>query len=169
MLDVILLVVVGVFMIRGLWRGFIRETVGLVALLVAGMLAALYAGPVGRDLVAREAVRPEIAPAVAGGGVFLAAYIAVNLIGLVIDKLARALFLGPLVRVAGMAFAALKASALLGLALVAGARFAPSLLTPGQLRESRLAGPMMSFATVVLDFGGTWIGAATEGTEGGEA
>ena len=165
-LDVILLVVVGIFMIRGLLRGFIRETVGLVALLAAGLAAALWAAPLGEALVAREAVRPEIAPAMAGGGVFVATYAAVNLIGLLLDRLARAVLLGPLLRLAGMVFAALKGGLLLGLALVAGQRFAPSLLSPDDIAASRLAGPMMAFATVVLDFGGDWIGAATDVAEG---
>jgi membrane protein required for colicin V production len=165
-LDVILLVAVGAFMIRGLWRGVVRETIGLVALLLAGFAATAYAGPLGRTLVAREAVRPELASVVAGVGVFVATYVAANLLGLLLDRLARALLLGPLLRLAGMAFAGLKASVLLGLALVAGQRFAPSLLTPAQIAASRLARPMMDFATVVLDFGGEWIGAPTAATEG---
>jgi membrane protein required for colicin V production len=165
-LDVILLVLVGVFMIRGLLRGFVRETIGLVALLAAGLLAALYAAPVGEALVARGLVREEIAPAVAGGGVFLAVDVAVTLLGLLLDRLLRALFLGPLLRLAGMLFAAVKGGLLLGLALSAGQRFAPWLLTPAQLASSRLAKPMMSFATVALDFGSDWIEAALKTGEG---
>jgi membrane protein required for colicin V production len=166
MLDVILLVVVGVFMIRGLFRGFIRETLGLVALVAAGLVAALYAAPAGEALQAREAVRPEAAPAVAAAGLFVGTYVAVNLIGLVADRLARALFLGPLLRLAGMLFAALKGALLLGLALVAGQRFVPAVLTPGEVEASRLAGPLMDFATVVLELGGGWIDGVVEATEG---
>lgn len=166
MLDAILLVVVGVFMLRGLLRGVIREAVGLVALLVAGIAATVYAGPAGRALVAREVVRPELAPLLGGSGVFLAAYLAATVLGLVLDRLARALLLGPLLRLAGMIFGALKASVLLGLALIAGQRAVPSLLTPAQLAASRLARPMMGFAVAVLDLGGDWIGATT-GSAGG--
>lgn len=165
-LDVILLVVVGVFMIRGLLRGFVRETIGLVALLAAGLLAALYAAPASEALVARGLVREEIAPAVAGGGIFLAVDVAVTVLGLLADRLLRALFLGPLLRLTGMLFAAVKGGLLLGLALSAGQRFAPWLLTPAQIASSRLAKPMMSFATAALDFGGEWIETAFEAREG---
>lgn len=163
MLDAVLLVVVGIFVVRGFWRGFIRETVGLVALLASGIAAALFAGSAGAALVAREVVRPEIAPATGGAAVFLATWVGVNLVGLVLDKLARALFLGPLLRIAGMVFAAVKGALLLGLALLAGQRVVPSVVTAEAIAESRLAGPMMTLATVVLDFGGQWIGAAHEG------
>jgi len=168
-LDVILLVAVGFFMIRGLWRGFIRETVGLVGLFGAGIAAAWYAEPAGAALAQRGAVGPEIAPVAAGGAIFLATYVAVNLVGFGLDRLGRALFLGPLLRLAGMAFAALKAGLLLGVMLIAGQRFAPWLVTPELVDSSRIAGPLMTGAARALDVGGAWIGRAMHVADGSPA
>lgn len=165
-LDVILLAAVGLFMVRGLWRGFIRETVGIAALLAGGFAAAAYAAPAGEMLIAREVIRPDVAPFAAGSVIFIATYVAVSLVGQLLDRVARTLFLGPLVRVAGMIFAALKASVLLGLALLAGQRFTPWLITPAQLAGSRVAGPLMALATTALDAGDAWIGRAEGAIDG---
>lgn len=166
-LDVVLLVVVGAFVVRGLWRGFILEALGLAALVLGGVVATFYAGRGAEVLVARGLVDPGIAPAVAGGGLFLGTYAAVTVVGVVVDRLARAIFLGPILRAAGLVFAALKAVLLLGLALVAGQRLAPGLVTPDLTASSRLAGPMMDLATRALDFGGEWLGKAESAVAGG--
>jgi membrane protein required for colicin V production len=168
-IDVVLLVVVGAFVVRGLWRGFILEALGLAALVLGGLVATLYATEGAEILVAREVADSGIAPAVAGGGLFLGTYAAVTVVGVVLDKLARALFLGPVLRAAGVVFAALKAVLLLGLALVAGQRLVPGLVTPELVASSRLAGPMMDLATRALDFGGEWLGEAEHATAGAES
>ena len=49
---------------------------------------------------------------------------------------------------------------------LAGQRVVPSVLTPGEVEASRLAGPLMGFATVVLELGGDWIGGIVEATDG---
>jgi membrane protein required for colicin V production len=165
-LDVILLAVVGAFAVRGLFRGFIREIVGLAGLVAGGLVAATYAAPAGEALVARDVVRPEYAPVTAGGGLFLATYLGVNLAGWLLDRLTRTMFLGPLMRVAGMIFAGFKGTLLVGLALLAGQRFAPSLLTAEQVDTSRLAMPAMALATMILEVGDAWLTPATDAARG---
>lgn len=157
-MDVLLLVVLALFTVRGFWRGFIRETMGLAALVGAALAAALFAGSAGEALVARDLVRARLAPVVAGGSIFLGTYVGVNLLGWGLDRVARTLFLGPLLRAAGMVFALCKGTVLVGIGLMVGQRVVPWLVTDERIAASRLAGPMLAITDAVLEAGGEWLG-----------
>lgn len=161
-LDILLLVVLAVFAIRGFWRGFVRETMGLAALVGAGLAAALFASVGGAALVERDLVPPEVGTAAAGVGIFLVTYVGVNLVGVGVDRLARRLFLGPVLRVTGVLFALVKGGALLGLVLMVGQRVTPWVLTDERLAESQLARPLLDLTTQLLDRGGEWLSVTGE-------
>ena len=157
MLDALLLVVLAVCALRGFWRGFVRETMGLLALVGAAAGAALWATPLATALDLQRWVAPELEPVAGGALVFVGIYVGVNLVGVGVDRVARALFLGPVIRVMGVVFATAKTAALLGLVLMVGSRMAPGFFTDERLEASHLAAPLVEIANGLVEIGSQWV------------
>jgi membrane protein required for colicin V production len=151
--DALLLVLLIPFALRGWVRGVLREAFG-VAGLVGGVLAAgAFGAVVASDLVARGMVAPGRAGFVGACAVFFAVVVASNLAGRVADRFARALLLGPLVRLAGAAFGVLKGAAVLGFVLLVVGSVARGSAIRSTLERSTLAPPLVGVAHALLDAG----------------
>jgi len=152
-LDVLLLILLVPFTVRGWWRGFCRESLGLVGLVV-GALAAAATGPELASLLrARGFLPPVAALPVAWALILLAAWVAAGLLGLLADRLARALLLGGLNRLAGALFGSLKGAALLGFALLLTEQVVPSPTLTKLIAASRLGRPLEQVAVGVVRTG----------------
>lgn len=103
---------------RGYWRGFFRETFGLIALLGGIALAVQFAGSGGGVLQRYFHLPSPIDAAVAFVIIFIVFHTAVNLLGVLLDRLASALFLRGVNRFAGAVLGAGKGAAILGLLLL---------------------------------------------------
>ena len=136
-LDAVLLVALAAFGLRGFFRGFVRETTSLVAIVAAVAGVVLYAGRLAEALMARGVAEAELALVGAGAATFLVIYLAVTLAGWGMDRLAHALFLGPVVRILGIAFAVGKGAIVLGFALIVGQQWAPTMLSQKRVDDSR--------------------------------
>jgi uncharacterized membrane protein required for colicin V production len=153
-LDAVLIAALAAFGLRGFFRGFVRETTSLVAVVAATAGVVFYAGRVAELLIARGVAEPELALIGAGAATFLAIYLLVTLVGWGVDRLARALFLGPAVRLLGIAFAVGKGAIVLGFALIVGQQWAPTVLSPQRVEASKLALPMERLARTLIAEGG---------------
>lgn len=153
-LDAVLLAGLGVFGLRGFFRGFVRETTSLIAVVAAIAGVVFCAGRLAEALIARGVAEAELALVGAGAATFLGIYIAVTLAGWGIDRLAHALFLGPVVRVLGIAFAIGKGAVVLGFALIVGQQWAPTVLSRQRVETSHLAPPMVKLARALIAEGG---------------
>jgi membrane protein required for colicin V production len=152
-LDALLLILLVPFTVRGWWRGFCRESFGLVGL-VAGALVAAAAGPeLARILLARRLLPPFAALPVAWSAIFLAAWIAAAVVGRLADRLARALLLGGVNRIAGAVFGSLKGAALLGFGLLLVEHVSPSPALTRVIAASRLGRPLEQVAVGVVRTG----------------
>jgi membrane protein required for colicin V production len=150
-LDILLVVFLALFAFRGWVRGFCRESFGLLGL-IGGVLVAAAAGPVlTEDLIARELIRPRAALPAAWAMIFLAVLLAASVLGRLADRIARALFLGGVNRVAGIALGCAKGAVFLGFGLLAAERLAPSRAET--IEASRLGRPLSSLARQVLQAG----------------
>lgn len=85
-LDIALLVVLIFFFLRGIFRGFVKEVVGVLALVVAFVIASHYYPALGDALKAfiqnqdyRNTIGFEV--------VFLVTFFIISLLGLLVDKL----------------------------------------------------------------------------------
>ena len=166
-LDGVLLAALAAFGLRGFFRGFVRETTSLVAVVAAIAGVVLYAGRLAEAIMARGLAEPELALIGAGAATFLGIYLAVTLMGWGVDRLAHALFLGPIVRVLGIAFAVAKGAVVLGFALIVGQQWAPTVLSKQEVEASRLAPPMVTLARTLIAEGSERL--APERTSGREA
>jgi uncharacterized membrane protein required for colicin V production len=169
-LDAVLLAGLAAFGLRGFFRGFVRETTSLIAVVAAVAGVVFYAGRLAEALIARGVAESELALIGAGAATFLGIYVAVTLAGWGIDRLAHALFLGPVVRILGIAFAVGKGAIILGFALIVGQQWAPTVLSRQRLETSRLAPPMVKLARALIVEGGERLaphdGAGAEGATG---
>jgi len=152
-LDALLLILLVPFAVRGWWRGFCRETLALIGLVV-GALGAAAAGPqLASVLRARTVLPPVAALPVAWALIFLAAWVTAAFLGLVADRLARALLLGGLNRLAGALFGSVKGAALLGFALLLAEQVVPSPALTKVIAASRLGRPLEQVAVGVVRTG----------------
>jgi membrane protein required for colicin V production len=152
-LDVLLLVLLVAFAVRGWWRGFCRETLGLAGLF-GGVLAAAAGGPqLAQALISRQLLPPELALVAAWAAIFLATWVLASLLGRLADRLARALFLGGVNRVAGALFGSAKGAALLGFVLLFAEHLLPSPALSKAVAASRLGRPLEQIAGSVVATG----------------
>jgi membrane protein required for colicin V production len=150
--DALLLVLLTPFALLGYWRGFCREILGLAGLLGGAVAAAAGGAEVARFLVGRG-VPLALAHPAAFAVIFLGIATAANLAGIALDRFVRAIFLGGVNRLAGVAFGAVKGAALIGLALVLAQQLLPAASFTHIVGTSRIAPPLMHLAGAVLSAG----------------
>lgn len=151
--DVVLLVLLVPFALRGLFRGLLREAAALVGLVVGVVVAASRWHELAAVLVDRFAVSAQTAGVVAPAAVFLAVYLVAVLIGAILHRLARTLLLGPVDRTAGLVFGAAKGAAVCGFALLVAQRLVPGPTLSDLIAGSRVAMPLMRLASSIAERG----------------
>jgi membrane protein required for colicin V production len=152
--DVALIAILAAFALRGYWRGFLRESFGVLAL-IAGMAAALQFADAGAVMLQERALLPPVAQAgVAFVGIFVMVYVLVKIIGALLDGLAGASRLWLINRLAGSLLGIAKG----GVVLAAVLLFLHLLpLVPGldvRIMGSSIARPMVEAASDILRRGG---------------
>jgi len=151
--DLVLVFLLAVSALRGYWRGFFRESFGLLAV-VGGAAAALQFGVWGAGVV-QQFVRlpPPIPAGVAFVAIFIIVYGVVNLTGYILDRLASASMPRSLSGVAGAALGAGKVAAMLAFILLFLHLFPFAPHLDGRIMESTIGRPLMSVASNVIRFG----------------
>jgi membrane protein required for colicin V production len=145
-LDAVLLLLLVLFALRGFWRGFLREALGLAGLVLAGVLVVGWSEPIAHVLSSRGGLSPLTARLASAVGLALAVFLVVRFLGGTVARLTSALFLRPIDRV-GLA----EGSALLGLALAAVLRVAPTSALGHVIGTSPVARPLLQVATRIVD------------------
>jgi len=108
---------------------------------------------VAQVLLEQHLVRPALAPVVGWGTVFVAIWVVAALLGRIAERLARALLLGGLNRVAGILFGSAKGAALLGFTLLLIEQTAPASRLSRMIAESELGRPLEHMAGTVAETG----------------
>jgi membrane protein required for colicin V production len=160
-LDAVLVVLLLVFAIRGLWRGFFRESFGLLGI-VLGLAAALGLADGGATILSRVFGLPLPTTArlgVAFVGIFVLVDTALILTGLAFDRVLGSGMLPNLNRAGGALFGVAKGAALSAFVLLFFHLFP---VVPGfdeRIMASQVGHPMVSVAGSVLRAG--WAGGGT--------
>jgi len=149
--DAGLLLILVLFAFRGFWRGFLRETLGLAGLALAGVLVVRWSEPLAGMLVARAGLSPLTARLVSAVGLALLVFLAVRVLGALIARLTAALFLRPIDRVAGVGLGVVEGVALLGLGLASVLRVAPTSDVSHMITVSRVAQPLLRVADRIVE------------------
>jgi membrane protein required for colicin V production len=150
-LDIIILVVIFAFLLKGLWRGFLRELCSIAGLVTGGFLAFRFHGPLGQILVESFSLPISIAKVAAFLVLFILTVVFFGVLGYVLSQFVKMLFLGGLNRVGGALFGLGE-----GVLLVAFGLFVvtmvetPNFLKPG-IRDSQLAPPFIELGKIALE------------------
>jgi membrane protein required for colicin V production len=150
-LDAVLLLLLILFALRGFWRGFLREALGLVGLVLAGVLVVGWSDVLAGLLATDVGFSPLTARLVAAVGLALAVFLVVRVLGALIARLTAALFLRPIDRVAGVGLGVAEGVALLGLALASAIRFAPTSPFSHTIGASQVAQPLLQVADRIVE------------------
>jgi membrane protein required for colicin V production len=151
--DVVLVVVLVLFAVRGFLRGFFRESFGLLAL-GSGILGALLYTEAAAAVVARHVdVDAVTRSAVAFVAIFLVVHTAVNLFGLLLDRVAHSLLFRSVSCVTGAVFGALKGAVFMGFVLLFLQLFPTVPVLNHQVEGGRFARPLATIAgTIIRDY-----------------
>lgn len=146
--DVAIIVVLGYCVIRGIFRGFIKEVAAIAAILAAFYAAYLYQDEAAAFLTQwfRDAGYLQIA---AFALVFFGVFFTVTLVGVLVRMLVSAASLGVVDRMLGAVFGAVKAVLLVTLVYVLLVTFTPA---GGKafLGDSKLAPPVVEAGRLVV-------------------
>jgi membrane protein required for colicin V production len=152
-IDALLLVVLVPFALRGWVRGFCRETFGFGGLVGGVVLAAAGGPPLAAAIESRGWLSPLGARVAAPVGLYVATVATAHVLGVLAERLARALLLGGVNKIAGLSFGALKGAALIGFGLLLMQRIVPSATLDEVVASSRLASPLTRLAAGIVDAG----------------
>ncbi len=133
MFDTIVLAVLAVWILLGLWKGLVKQVVGLAGLVAAYVAAVKFSGPLaGKFLTGFGATAGHV---ISFFAVFIACIVAASIVGSVIGRLVSRAGLGVLNRVGGGALGGLKAC----FALAVATMLLIAYLPPGSrvLKDSR--------------------------------
>jgi membrane protein required for colicin V production len=146
-----LLLLLLLFGLRGFWRGFLREALGLAGVVLAGALVVGQSERIATVLTTQGGFTPLSARLVSAVGLALVVFIGVRLIGGLVARLTAALFLRPLDRIAGVGLGVAEGAALLGLALAAVLRMAPTSDISTRITASQVATPLLQVADQIIE------------------
>ncbi len=148
--DLALGILLSVCALRGYWRGFFRETFGLLAL-IGGVAAAVECAPLGAPMLQQYVRLPAAVDAgLAFVAIFVIVHTGINLVGVLLDRLTGALFLRGLNRLGGAVLGAGKGAAVLGLVLLFLHLFPVVPELDGQIMSSTIGRPLVSAAGNVI-------------------
>jgi membrane protein required for colicin V production len=146
--DAGVIAVVGLSALSALVRGAASEILGLASWLgaaVAAFLAVPYATPLVRPAVAN----PAVADALAFGGVFLVALLALKLVGGVIARSVAGSAVGPLDKLLGLAFGAARGALLVCAAYLVASYLIKPELQPDWVNQAYLIEPVRDGAVAL--------------------
>jgi membrane protein required for colicin V production len=150
-LDAALLLLLILFALRGFWRGFLREVLGLAGLILAGVLVIGWSEPIASTLSEWAGLSSLTARLVSAVGLAVGVFLMVRLLGRVAARLTSAFFLRPIDRVAGVGLGVAEGATLLGLALAAVLRAAPTSPLSSRIDASPVARPLLEVAHRLID------------------
>ncbi len=117
--DIAILVVLAAFLLKGLFRGLLKEVCSLLGLLVGAFLAFRYHPPLAEGLVSAFGLPSQLCVVIAFMAIFLTSVVVFALIGYLLSRFVKLIFLGGFNRVAGGFFGLAQGGVLMALVLFA--------------------------------------------------
>jgi len=148
--DLALALLLAVCALRGYWRGLFRECFGLLALL-AGVTAAFEFTALGSGWLQQYLRLPT--PLQTGASfvvIFVLVHTTVNLLGVLVDRLASALLLGGINGLAGAVLGASKGVAVLAFVLLFLHLFPIFPILDGDIMRSTIGRPLVTAASNLI-------------------
>ena len=109
-LDLVILIFTAFLLVKGIWKGFVKEIAGILAVVLAVAVSFSFHKDTAGYLV--SFIGEKYAAIAAYLALFLAVYLVVMLLGNVLDRVLKSIFLGGFNRVLGGVFWPLKVGAM---------------------------------------------------------
>jgi len=152
--DIAILVILAAFLVKGLLRGLVRELCTLLGLASGALIAFGYHLDVGDWMAARFSLPPSWCQGLAFVVLFLSALLLFGLVGLVLTRYVKLLYVGGLNRVIGGLLGLVQGMLLLAIVLYAlSTRQLPGGLSR-HLEQASLAPPFVELGEQVFE--GSW-------------
>ena len=135
--DLLVVAIVGVSMLFAIWRGFISETLSILAWLAAAF-ATLYFGPYVAPIVSHLFSPAWLAWIVGYAGVFLFVLLPISFVSFRISERVQRSSVGPLDRSLGALFGVARGLVIVGGLYILFSLFVPVRDHPASLRDARL-------------------------------
>ncbi len=117
--DIAILVVLVAFVFKGLLRGLLKEVCSLLGLVIGAFLAFRYHPPLGEGLASAFGLPSQVCVAISFMAIFLTSVVVFALIGYLLSRFVKLIFLGGFNRVAGGLFGLAQGAVLMALVLFA--------------------------------------------------
>src|SRR5579871_5078573 len=147
--DIAVIVVLLVSTILAVARGFVRETLSILAW-AAAAVATLYFGPVFAKFLAARISTPLLGPVLAFAGIFLVVLIPLSFVSFRLSERVRKSPVGTLDRSLGVPFGLVRGLALIGIAYLAISLIIPVRAQPVWLTQARLLPVIQRSSDVIL-------------------
>lgn len=148
--DIAIVTVLVVLLLKGLWLGLLHELCALAGLALGTVLAVRYHVPLAEALPTWASLPPWLAKIACFAALFLLTLICFGLLGVLLSRFLKLIFLGGFNRILGGLFGLLQGVLLLALALY-GLYLTDWLKETRQ--ESRLAPPFVALGEQVMTGG----------------
>ncbi len=152
-LDIAIIIVVMIFAVRGFWRGFLRECFALVGLIAGIAAAIMFSDGVAAALTEWVKLPPPACAAIAFLGIFLVLQTTITVVGILLDRITKSVFVGGLNRTAGACFAIAKTGVVIAFVLLFLHLFPVVPKFDDQVASSSIARPMVSAAGTIIRAG----------------
>lgn len=153
-LDAIILICLIPALIQGLRKGFISQAISIVSVIVGIWASARFANLVA-DWVAQYITASEqVIKVVAFALILVVVFIALGLLGRLLENILNFAFLGWLNKLLGVIFSLLKAFLIIGLVILAfnSLNNAFGLVKPEVINDSVLYGPVKNLADTIFPY-----------------
>ena len=148
--DLLLFVLLAVCAVRGFVRGLFREVMGLAGLLLGTWAAMLYYARAAAVVQEYALQDPVVARVAAGVVIFLIVNVLTHAAALLLDRLARAIYLSYVTRMAGALVGLGKGAVLMSFLLLFLRAFAPVPGVADAIGDSTLGKPLAEVAERLL-------------------
>ena len=149
-LDTAILVILGIFLLKGLLRGLLKEVCSLAGLLSGTLLAFAYHAPLAQMMADQLGLPPKVCVVVTFLLLFLSCLFFFAVLGYILTRFVKLVFLGGFNRLLGGLFGALQGVVLLAVVLYAlSLGTLPEAVRPS-FRTSQLGPPFIQLGDAIF-------------------
>jgi membrane protein required for colicin V production len=149
-LDIAILIILALFVIKGALRGLIKELCSLLGLVAAAGIAFHYYVPLAKTLAEMSQLPMQLCVIIALILLFVATMIIFTVIGVVLSRFVRLLFLGGFNRVLGALFSLFQGVFVLALVLYGLSLTQLPSAVKSQFRQSQLRPPFVELGDAMV-------------------
>ena len=150
LIDIAILVILGFFLLKGLFRGLLREVCSLLGLVLGGVFAFTFHLSLAQLLQDSFGLPPKLCVWGAFLAIFLLIVILFAVIGFVLHRFVKLVFLGGFNRLAGGVFGVVQGVVILAMfVLILNSSVAPERVR-GMIGRSQLAPPFITLGESIF-------------------